>query len=95
MVAGVVVSKLRQWEQFDLVARLVVANGSDVLLYCLVLPFSLTVRLPVEGGQEAVIDTQVGANSVPKPTGEFYAAMGGVIAWYDSYPDHVFEEYSW
>jgi hypothetical protein len=60
----------------------------------LVLPFGLTVHLRVEGGQEAVIDTEVGANSVPKSTGEFFAAMGGDIVQYASFADHVFEEHS-
>jgi hypothetical protein len=41
-----------------------------------------------------VIDTDVGANSVPKSTGEFFAAFGGNIVGYASFADHVFEEHS-
>jgi hypothetical protein len=60
----------------------------------MVLPLGLTVRLRVEGSREAVIDTEVGANSVPKSTGEFFAAIGGDIVWYASFADDVFEEHS-
>jgi hypothetical protein len=65
-----------------------------VLLQRLVLPLGLTVRLRVEGGREVVIDTKVGANSVPKSTGELFAAIGGDIVRYASFADHVFEEHS-
>jgi len=41
-----------------------------------------------------VIDTEVGANSVPELTAEFLAAIGGVIYRYASFADHVFEEHS-
>jgi len=41
-----------------------------------------------------VIDTEVGANSVPKSTGEFFAAIGAENVRYASFADHVFEEHS-
>jgi hypothetical protein len=94
MVDGVVVSERRQWKRFDPVVLLVIANGSEVLLHCLVLPLGLTVRLRVEGGHEAVIDIEVGPNSVPKSTGEFFAAIGGDIVWYAMFADSVFDEHS-
>jgi hypothetical protein len=94
MVDGVVVGKLRQRKQFDPVVLLVVAKGSYGLLYCLVLPLGLTVHLRVEGGREAVIETQVGANSVPKSAAELFAAIGGDIVQFSSFSDHVFEVHS-
>jgi hypothetical protein len=42
-----------------------------------ILPVGFTLRLRVEGIQEVVIDTEVGANSVPKVTGKLFAAIGG------------------
>jgi len=48
----------------------------------------------VEGGREPVIDTEVGANSVPKSTGESFAAIGGDIVRYASFADHMFEDHS-
>jgi len=60
----------------------------------LVLPLGLTIRLRVEGGREAVIDTVVGANSVPKSTDKHFAVVGGDILRYASFADHMFEQHS-
>jgi hypothetical protein len=61
----------------------------------MVLPLGLTDHLWVEGGRDALIDTEVGANSVPKSTGEFIAAIGGDIDRYASFADHKLEEHSY
>jgi hypothetical protein len=60
----------------------------------LVLPLSLTVRLWVECGPQAVIDTEVGAKSVPKYTGKLFAASDGDIYLYALLVDHMFKEHS-
>jgi hypothetical protein len=76
------------------VVLLVVAKGSELLFQCLVLPGGLTVRLRVEFGREEVINTEVGANSVPKLVGRLFATIGGDIISYASFADHMFEEHS-
>jgi len=93
IVDGVVVGKLRQQDQFDPVVLLVVANAWEVLLHCLVLLFGLTVRLWVERGRVAVIDTEVGANSVPKSTGKLCAMICVDIVRYSSFADHMVEDH--
>lgn len=56
---------------------LIVAKGLEVLLNHKVLPLALAIRLRVEGGRAAVIDTDVGAHSVPKWALKHFAAIVG------------------
>jgi len=52
---------------------LVVAKGYEVLLHRLVRPLGFAVWLRVEDGPETEIETDVGANRVPKWTGKLFA----------------------
>jgi hypothetical protein len=58
------------------------------------MPLSLTARLQLEGCRESVIDSEVGASSVPKSTGKLFPMICGDIFWYASFADHLFEEHS-
>jgi len=67
-------------------------QGSEGLLHSVGLPLGLTIHLRVDDGQQGVIDTAVGAKSVPKLIGKFFAMIGGDIVPYASFTDHMLEE---
>jgi hypothetical protein len=60
----------------------------------LVLPLALTVRVCVDGVCEAVVDTEVGGNSVPNSTTKLFATSRGNINQYTQFADHMFEKAS-
>jgi hypothetical protein len=76
----------------DPVVLFVVAKVSAALLHRVVLPFGLTFCVRVDGNREAVIDTEVGANSVPKSAGKLFPAIFGNIVQYPLFADYLFEE---
>jgi len=80
--------------EFGPVILIIVAEGSEVLFRGLVLPLGQAFGLRVEGGQESVVDTHVGADSSPELAGELRSAVGDNIVWYAVLADHLLEHYT-
>jgi hypothetical protein len=85
--------KLHQRQQFNAVALLRVAEGSEVWFHSLPIPFSLPVSVQKENSHEVVLDTEVRADSASKLNYILIAPISGDIVWYPSYADHTFEQH--
>jgi hypothetical protein len=71
----VVLREFRQWQELDPVIQLIIAEGTQVLLHCLILALRLAGCLGIECSQESVSYAHVRVDSSPEWAGELSAVV--------------------
>ena len=54
----IIIDEFSYWQELYRVIPLIVDKGSEVVLYCTILPFSLAINLGLEGGREFLLNAK-------------------------------------